>query len=200
MDAREFEAKIRDAPTPEDRLAWFGALLASEAGTRVELVGGSAIEIYLTSGVYVSQDVDIVGNRLALAAVLRRWGFREIDGRSHRTYWFKEGVGLVDLVGAVARSGLSPRRIETPVGPVRLSALEPLILRRLVRSKRESAPALFRQAVRLSRVAPLDWEYLEAVARFEQILPELARLKRTIQTSRKHTEDTPRPSKIRRSK
>jgi hypothetical protein len=162
MDAREFERKIREAPTPEEHLAWFGALLAAEAETPVELVGGSAIEIYLTSGVYVSQDVDVVGNRLPLAAVLRRWGFQEIAGRSHRVYWFPESVGLVDLVGAVARSGLPPRPVDTPVGPVRLSALEPLIMRRLVRSKRETSPARFRQAARLAKVGPLDWVYLEA--------------------------------------
>ena len=180
MDAEEFEATIRRAPTPEDRLAWFGALLASEARTKVELVGGSAIEIYLSSEAYVSQDVDVVGDRRALAEVLRRWGFEEILGRSRRVYWFKERVGLVDLVGAVARSGLPPRRVETPVGPVLLSALEPLILRRLMRSDREGSAVLFHQAVKLGRLGSLDWEYLQAEASYEQLAPILRRFKRAI--------------------
>ncbi|MFI5418743.1 MAG: hypothetical protein ACHQ2Y_07620 [Candidatus Lutacidiplasmatales archaeon] len=113
MDPAEFDRTIRKAPTPEDRLAWFGALLATEARTYVELLGGSAIEIYLSSDTYVSQGVDVVGDRLPLTEVLRRWGFRDLEGRSRRVYWFKEIVGLVDLVGAVAHSGLpapgSPR-------------------------------------------------------------------------------------------
>jgi hypothetical protein len=178
MDAEEFDRAIRRAPTPEDRIAWFAALLASEARTRVELVGGSAIEIYLSSEVYISQDVDVVGNRSSLAEVLRQWGFRAIEGRSKRVYWFRKTVGLVDLVGPVDRSGLPPRRMETPVGPVFLSAVEPLIVRRLVRSKREGSEALYRQAASLARVGRLDWEYLEAEAKFEQIVPLLGRLKR----------------------
>jgi hypothetical protein len=194
MDAEEFDRTIRRAPTPEDRLAWFGALLASEARTHVELVGGSAIEIYLSSNEYVSQDVDLVGERRSLAEVLRRWGFREVEGRSRRIYWVKEAVGLVDLVGAMDRSGLPPRRIETPVGPVLLSALEPLIVRRLMRSKREGSDAMFRQAVMLGRLGSLDWDYLESEAKFEQITPLLRRLKRSIDGS------TPRPGPASRLK
>lgn len=184
MDAEGFEAAIRRAPTPADRLAWFGALLTSEARTKVELVGGSAIEIYLTSEEYVSQDVDVVGDRRALAEVLRRWGFREIEGRSRRRYWFQERIGLVDLVGAVDRSGLPPRRVDTPVGPVVLSALEPLVLRRLMRSEREGLAALFKQAVKLGRLGPLDWEYLQAEAKYEKLTPILRRFKRAIADSR----------------
>jgi len=44
---------------------------------------------------------------------------------------------LVDLVSSTARSGLRPRRIDAPVGPVLLSAVDPLIIRRLMRSSRE---------------------------------------------------------------
>lgn len=180
MDAEAFEATLRRAPTREDRLAWFGALLGSEARTQVQLVGRSAIEVYLSADVFVSQDVDVVGDRRALAEVLLRWGFKEIKGRSRRVYWFKESLGLIDLVGAVARSGLPPRRVDTPVGPVLLSALEPLIIRRLMRSEREGSNALFRQAVRLGRLGSLDWDYIEAEAKYEQLNSILERFRLAI--------------------
>jgi hypothetical protein len=47
-------------------------------------VGGSAIEIHLTSGVYISMDIDIVGDKAAIGGVLRRWGFRREKGRDKR--------------------------------------------------------------------------------------------------------------------
>lgn len=192
MDAAEFDACLARAGTPEDRLAWFGALLAKEVRSHVELVGGSAIEIYLSSSAYVSQDVDVVGERFAIGDVLRRWGFREVTGRSQRLYWFKETVGLVDLVGAVARSGMPARRIETPYGPVLLSAVEPLIIRRLVRAARESSRELFRQAVALARLGGLDWEYLEAEARYEKVAPSLQRLRTQIRARTKPKERSTR--------
>ncbi|MCI4325672.1 MAG: hypothetical protein L3K00_07340 [Thermoplasmata archaeon] len=178
MDATEFQDAIRGAPTPGERLAWFGALLARESKSRVEIVGDSAIEIRLSSDVYVSQDVDVVGNRNALAIVLRRWSFREVAGRSQRVYWFLPDIGLVDLVGTVARSGLPPDRMDTPFGPVWLSAVEPLIVRRLVRYQRERARPLYLQALLLAKSRPIDWEYLEAEANYEEAGPVLARLRR----------------------
>lgn len=180
MDASEFDAALTKATSPEERLAWFGALLSAAVQGHVEIVGGSAIEIYLSSDSYVSEDVDLVGDRAAISEVLRSWGFREVSGRSQRIYWFKEAIGLVDLVGAVARSGLPARRMSTPLGPLALSAVEPLIVRRLVRAKREASDAMFRQAVALARLGGIDWEYLEVEARYEEIGPLLRRLRNRI--------------------
>lgn len=193
MDAAEFDRLLRDASTPEARVAGFAALLARQARTYVEIVGGSAIEIYLSSDRYVSQDVGVVGERRALAATLLGWGFREVTGRSQRTYWFHPKVGLVDLVGPVTRSGLPARRIVTPHGPVMVSAVEPLIVRRLVRSQREHSVAFYRQAVALARLGPLDWGYLEAEARYEQVVPWLERLRRATRVRRRsRTQRRPR--------
>ena len=72
MESREFSRAIRKAASPEERVAWFGALLARESRKEVEVVGGSAIEIYLSSSSYVSQDIDLVGDRTAIEDVLRR--------------------------------------------------------------------------------------------------------------------------------
>ena len=180
MDATKFDKIIATAPKPEDRIAWFGALLAREAKSSVEIVGGSAIEIYLTSDDYVSQDVDLVGRRNRIAPVLRRWKFQLVEGRSHRAYWVKKPVGLVDLVGPGDRSGLRPSRFQTPYGPVLLSAVEPLILRRLIRSSREDSDELYDQAVKLARGRKLDWEYLEAMAVYEGIPVLLERLREAV--------------------
>ncbi len=180
MDATEFDGIVASAPKPDDRIAWFGALLAREARTRVEIVGGSAIEIYLTSAEYVSEDIDLVGRTDRLIPVLRRWKFHRVEGRSHRAYWVKKPIGLVDLVGPGDRSGLRPRRVETPFGPVLVSAVEPLILRRLTRASREHSDELYGQAVRLARHGKLDWEYLATMAKYEGVAAPLKGLKKTL--------------------
>lgn len=178
MNAAEFDRLISSAPRPEERLAWFGALLARESRTRVEIVGGSAIEIYLTAETYVSQDVDLVGKKELLARVLRSWAFRQVTGRSQRFYWLKPAIGLVDLVGPGDRSGLPPRRRATPHGPVFLSRLEPLIIGRLSRASREGLDEFRHQAVQLAKIGGLDWDYLETMARFEGVGSELRKLRR----------------------
>lgn len=180
MDASAFDRILASAPKPEDRIAWFGALLAKESRTSVEIVGGSAIEIYLTSADYVSQDIDLVGREDRVAPVLRRWKFQRIEGRSRRVYWVKKTLGLVDIVGTGDRSGLRPRRVETPYGPVLVSAVEPLIVRRLARASRENSDELYHQAVKLARQGPLDWEYLETMSRYEGAAPLLRSLRKRI--------------------
>ncbi|MGB6443511.1 MAG: hypothetical protein WBF81_09495, partial [Thermoplasmata archaeon] len=133
MDRREFDAVMRKAESPDQRVAWFGALLTKESGVEVIIVGGSAIEVY-TSGEYVSHDIDVVGERDRLASVLRKWGFKQQEGRSSRTYWAKKPLGLVDLVGAHLKSDLATQTFQTPYGSVSLGPPEDLITRRLMRA------------------------------------------------------------------
>jgi hypothetical protein len=187
MHRRAFESAISGAPTEEDRLAYFGALLARESGlgNRLILVGGSAIEIYLTAEVYTSQDIDIVGTKAAVVPILLKWGFAEETGRSHRVYWVKDGLGQVDLVGASDRSGLPPRAWPTPFGEVMIGPVEFLIVRRLMRAARERSPDLFRQAelmaVRYRK--DLDWDYIRSMAKSENVLPLFKQLQeRTLPT------------------
>ena len=116
MNRKEFEDTLAKARTEDERLSWFGALLTRESKLDGQLiiVGGSAIEIYLTSNEYVSMDIDVVGEKAAISAVLRRWGFQAEKGRDRRIYWVKKGLGNVDLVGPRDRSGLPPRAFPTP--------------------------------------------------------------------------------------
>ena len=182
MNRRKFESALSSAPSEEDRLAYFGALLAGESGlgSRLILVGGSALEIYLTSEVYTSQDIDVVGDKSVLSPVLSKWGFSEVKGRSHRIYWVKEGLGQVDLVGARDRSGLPARPWPTPYGNVMLGPVEYLIVRRLMRSAGERSPALFRQAEALAirYRKGLDWDYIQVMAKAENVLPLLEQLRK----------------------
>ena len=200
IDVRTLDELLASAPTPEDRLSWFGALLTKESGTRIILVGGSAIEIYLTARAYVSEDIDVVGARPSVAQVLLRWGFREARGRASRTYWVKEGIGMIDLVGPRERSGLPPVRRDTPHGPVWISAVEPLILRRLWRASREGSERLFSQAIALARGRDLDWDYLETMARYEGVGDGLAKLRAELREGRSEpkADATRRPIRTRR--
>lgn len=180
MDRGELARALALAVTPEDRLAWFAALLARESRAQVEVVGGSAVEIYLTSEAHVSKDIDLVGPQDKIEVVLRRWGFRPVEGESQQTYWTNPKVGLVHVLGPTDRSGLPPRKVRTPHGPVLLSAPEPLIIRRLVRSSRRRSKGLFDQAVALARLGSLDWDYLKREARYEKVEPLLTRVRRAV--------------------
>jgi hypothetical protein len=181
MDRREFERTIAKARSEDQRLSWFGALLTRESKLDGQLiiVGGSAVEIYLASNQYVSMDIEVVGDKEAIALVLRRWGFRREEGRDRRVYWAKKGLGNVDLVGPRDRSGLPPRAITTPHGDLLLGPMEYLIVRRLMRAGREHSTELFRQAEVLAAQfkRSLDWEYIRAQAAYERVLPLYNQLK-----------------------
>lgn len=188
MNQTEFEAALRTAKNEHDRIAWFGALLALESGlgSRVAVVGGSAIEVYLTSDKYTSSDIDVVGDKSAIIPVLRRWGFEQRIGRDQRVYWASESLGLVDLVGSKDKAGLAPRPYPTPYGEAFLGSIEALILRRLVRAPREESRELFEQAEALAVAFgdTLDWDYLTAEARYEKVDSLLEELRKRASSAR----------------
>ncbi|HTT73767.1 MAG TPA: hypothetical protein VMG99_06445 [Thermoplasmata archaeon] len=184
MEREELDRALASGRSEEERLAIFGALLAKESklGRRLILVGGAAIEIYLSSDRYVSQDIDVVGEKEAIRPVLRKWGFEPEEGRDRRLYWSKAGLGKVDLVGAVDRSGLRPTRKETPYGAVYLGPVEYLIVRRLMRAGRERSVELFRQAEVLAaeNASTLDWGYIRIQAKYEGVLPLYEQLREQV--------------------
>jgi hypothetical protein len=188
MDRKEFERALARARTEDERLSWFGALLTHESKLDGQLiiVGGSAVEIYLTSNRYVSMDIDVVGDKAAIAEVLGRWGFSREEGRDRRVYWVKAGLGNVDLVGPRDRSGLPPRVVTTPHGNLLLGSVEYLIVRRLMRAGREHSTELFRQAEVLAAQfkRSIDWEYIRAQAAYEKVLPLYNQLKEQVYSKR----------------
>jgi hypothetical protein len=184
MERKAFERTISRARSEDERLAWFGALLTRESKQegRLIIVGGSAVEVYLTSSKYISMDIDVVGDKRAIAGVLRRWGFRRELGRDRRVYWVKEGLGSVDLVGSSDRSGLPPRVFRTPQGELLLGPIEYLVVRRLMRAGRERSTELFRQAEVLAAQyrKTLDWDYIRAQSAYEKVLPLFDQLKKQV--------------------
>jgi hypothetical protein len=171
---QEFERVLKRAKSAGERVAVLGALLAraSGLGDRLVVVGGSAISVY-TGGAYVSEDIDIVGRKDRLAPVLRRWGF-EFDEVKGRGYWIRADLKiLVDVIDRAAYVGLAQgtRTQATRAGPVRVAAVEDLIVRRLIFAKRGRNPELLDQATLLwlRYGSELDRVYLDYQVRYEDV-------------------------------
>ncbi len=160
-EKREVGALLLGEGDTTRRLLIFAALLSGESELRedtVIVVGGSAIELY-TRGAYVSGDVDLVAPDLdRVSSALRRWGFRK-EGR----LWLREDWKLaVDLVGT-PYTGSSTRTwtVTTPYGPVRLAAIEDLLVKRLASAKHWRQPGDLEHAALLGKrfQDSIDWTY-----------------------------------------
>ncbi len=178
MNADELGRILTKARDGGERNLWLGALLARETAVDVVIVGGSAIEVY-TSGMYVSGDIDIVGDRGSIISALEQWGFHR-EGR----LWSRPDLRLwVDPVGrGYAGDVRKLREVSTPYGPVRLASVEDLIANRLIEVKAwpRAGTEMFDQAVVLAaEYGPdVDWNYVTGVARREEaddLVPELRR-------------------------
>ena len=190
MDADDLVVALSKAEGHYRRCLFLGALLTKETGLGIDgltVVGGSALEIY-TEGDYVSQDIDVVaGDFDKVERVLKKWRFRH-DGM----YWTLRALGLdVQLVNRYdsAPSHLS-RVVETPYGPVRLGAMEYILVKRLAevrywerpRPDGEGRSARFAEAELLARRfhREMDWEYVEFHSKREGIEDLLAKLRQRI--------------------
>lgn len=188
IEAKVVERALESAENSAARILYFAALLSAALRATegpVVIVGGSAIEVY-TTGVYTSGDIDLVTSRSSAARVLNSWGFRS-EGRT----WYHKSWKLdVDLVGVDYTGSLSRiREVETPYGPVRLAAVEDLIIKRLSEAKhwqgrRQEA---FEQAALLASEmsGDLDELYLDARARQEEVVDILADLRAQLQAARR---------------
>jgi len=172
---------------PDKRLRLFGALLSGESGLGISgltIVGGSAIELY-TGGAYVSGDIDvIVSDRKPVEQVLRSWGFKD-EGK----LWTNDELGLfVDLMQRdLTGSSTLTRVIETSYGPLRLGAIEDLILKRVLEARYWAQKNALAQAILLvTRYGrELDWEYIDFKAKREQIQDLVQELRKRGLRSRK---------------
>ena len=163
------------AAGPAGKVETFGALLGNAVGTRnrVVIAGGSAATVY-TGGEYVSGDIDVVGPRHAIEAVLKRWGFSPETDSDGRVYWSRNDLALfVDIIHRRAGHGRGgrPLVVRTPYGPVYISAVEDYRPRRLVFWSRGGKPELLAQAVDLyqRRREKLDPDHLLAEVRYEGV-------------------------------
>jgi hypothetical protein len=180
IEAPEVEQALGAAETSAERILYFAGMLSTALGRLegpVVVVGGSAIEVY-TVGAYTSGDIDLVTSRKKAARILESWGFRTVGRTWHHAKWEL----VVDLVGNDYNG--SPgriREVETPHGPVRLAAVEDLIINRLAEAKhwqgrRQEA---FEQAALLASElsGDLDNQYLDLRAKQEDVVDILADLR-----------------------
>jgi hypothetical protein len=180
---QEFESALSKTRSPGQRVAILGALLARESklGQRLAVVGGSALSLY-TGGAYFSKDIDIIGKRSRVTPVLRRWRFKPV-GRGSRGYWVRGDLGI--LVDVIDRSDYVGRTEATRVqttshGPVRVAAVEDLIVRRLIFAKRGRTAELLNQAALLwVRFGPeLDTEYLDYQVGYEGVADQYLEMRK----------------------
>ncbi len=181
----EFDAVIGEIRDPAQKIATFGAMLAKDSGLGPKLVitGGSAITVY-SHGQFTSEDVDVVGERSRITPVLKRWGFRREEGEDGRPYWRHDDLGLlVDIIhrsesSGSGRSGV-PHTFKTAQGPLRASAVEDLVVRRLVFWSRSGKHGLLDQAVILfaENRDDIDIDYLEGEVKYEGVEEAYRQLK-----------------------
>ncbi len=133
-----FDDAIQGTSDPAKRIAIFGALLAkaSGLGPKLTIAGGSAITLDSRSR-FVSEDIDIVGERRRIVPVLRKRNFAPVKDTDGQVYWRRDDLGLfVDILHRFIRSGSGwlgrTRTLVTEKGPIRVSAIEDLIVRRSV--------------------------------------------------------------------
>lgn len=177
--AQEVGSILTSERRPERRILYLAGLLTEALGRdSVIVVGGSAIEI-LTSGGYVSGDVDlIVSSPDRAVQVLQGWGF----SKGGRLWMQKEWELYVDLVGRdYTGSRDRTREVQTPFGTVRIAAVEDCLVKRLASAKHWRIPSDLDHAELLMREyrGSIDWAYLRGQARYyvvEDVLNELERL------------------------
>lgn len=200
----EFDKILRSSRNEADKVQRFGAVLAGATGLgrNLVIVGGSAITVY-TEGRYTSGDIDVLGSRDRIVPVLKRWVFEPEDDPDGRRYWTRPDLGLlVDILHRPANSG--PGRsgrlstFVTDYGPVRVSAIEDLIVRGLMKWSRGTGSTNLDQAVDLfvSHRDGIDTDYLEAQVRYERVQAGYAEMVRLADTEDKdYAPDRTPPSK-----
>ncbi len=196
MNSAEVEAALRSADDHFVRTLWFAALLGREARLGpddIVVVGGSAIEVY-TRGGYVSGDIDLCAPRVAVAPVLESWGFK----RPGREWTRRDWKIVVDLVGKFPSGSMRLTRVaETPYGPVRLAAVEDLLLGRLALIKYWNEPDESVNARLLAKLPDIDWPYLELRAQQERVADLLLELRQGSRRSRPSRKGGPKSQRRR---
>lgn len=175
----ELTQELSASSTPTERRLHFVALLAREAAWTTDhfvIVGGSAIEIY-TSGRYTTGDIDLVlAGTTPPDRVLRSWRFRA-QGR----IWFNDELGIVvDFVKPPYTGDLDRSQIlTTPFGPVRVAAIEDLLVKRLASAKHWHRPGDLDHAKMLGLAYRdrIDWGYVEDLAATYDVRDVLADLR-----------------------
>ena len=170
------ELELNDIETTEDllekslKLSGLVTRLFEEAGCRLVVVGGSAVEFY-TEGAYMSGDIDFC--RRELIGIPPRQA-QDIMGKLGATggprSWQVAGL-YVDILGLLENESVAPfRNILTPCGVVRVLPPELTLVERILIAfypkldleAKDVALKMF--AACLSGETPVDWSEVERLA------------------------------------
>lgn len=185
MKADEVGAILRKATTRSERILWLGALLSRESGHQIVIIGGAAVEVY-SSGRFISEDVDLVGDRPSIVNLLESWGFKR-EGR----LWTKAVINFwIDPVGKPYKGNARLLTdVATPYGHVQVASVEDLIAKRLIEVKGwpTGSREMFNQALALATEHSdrIEWDYIQAVAErngAQDLVEELRRQARRFQS------------------
>jgi hypothetical protein len=175
----ELKAKLEVATSETQRRLYFAALLRGAAGVPLDdfcVVGGSAVEVY-SVGEFTSGDIDLVSeSKEKFERVLEGWGFKR---RSTRTWSSSDLRIFIELLkagyeGNFGKTTLMP----TPFGPVRLAAIEDLLVKRLssVKHWRRASDLDHAKYLALEYFDRIDWAYVERFAGHHDVAEMAAEL------------------------
>lgn len=190
--SNSFSQKVQSlAAIPEEtkRKAMLLAVLAKELrgrGAREPvLVGGFAVELY-TAGSYASRDLDIKGPFEEIRSLLLEAGFEQINRAfSHRQLGF-----YIDWLGEGPQSPYEDHErfldvmVKKPDFYIKVIGFEDIILDRLMGAKYQGDKDGRLWALAMAKAATdspgpgLDWAYMHGRAEQEDILDELAALRK----------------------
>ena len=169
------------------KLAGLVSALFAEAGYRLIIVGGSAIEFY-TEGGYMSGDIDFCRLELRMPLRLAQDIMARLGATGGPRSWRVCGL-FVDLLGLLENESASPMRtVETPYGIVKLAPRELVLVERVLAAyyPQPSAEALktAKQMMACSLEDPLmNWMEVERLADLSdfKVLRELRLLKTEVE-------------------
>lgn len=162
------EDRLEGLSAPRRRAVFLGTLAEHlPEGTQAVLVGGGLVEL-LTEGQYVTGDLDLVGDREAIGALLDEAGF-EREGR----HFVHEEHGLaVELVAGQLDPSQASERLRWEGYTLTVLSLEDLVVDRLCAATFWDSATDHEQAriVYAVHVDRLDRDRLRARAEEEQVL------------------------------
>ena len=173
--------KILSIQNLVDKKAYFMSLLTRETELKNVtpiVVGGSAVDFY-TNGVFQSNDIDLVGNRIIIGDILENtFGFK----RSGR-HWIDEQIGIFIEVPGDYLAGSKDKITTMTVEGLKLYiiGIEDLIIDRMAACHEWKSETDCRQAHYLLRYykSRIDFEYISEKAKQEGLLALLKKLSRT---------------------
>lgn len=161
-------------------MSYIGEALARQNIPPPVIVGGTAVELY-TSGQYATPDIDILGPRAEIMALLEALGFEKQKGDPGGIRWSEEFGVIIDWQGGACDG--RALNLEDAKGEllIRAIGINELIIDRLCASKfwqhGESLEwARILLAIGLNNGFALDLDYLKELSRKEDVYDALESL------------------------